>query len=336
MRSFTLPLFLAASFGFSTPVIAQNDFGDVLGGIAQTLIQQEADRSAYIAAQDANTVSGYRNYLTKFPKGKYRTNAEQSLARLGAPVEGSPASAAQAEARLGITYAQRVAVQRRLTRLGYQTYGADGTWGRNTRNAIATWQRDTGAKVTSYLTAPQLRLLVGDVVVTPPGDDTPAGSLSAVQVEAALGLTRTQRIEIQRQLSKIGYDTGVADGLWGSRTRTAISGWQKANRRAQTGYVTAAQVNLIASQAGNVAPEPQPDDGDGAALEERLLDLTVAERGDLQRRLIRLGYPTNRTDGGFGASTRRAIAEWQADEGEPVTGYLTADQVRLIRVETGG
>ena len=336
MRSFTLPLIIAASFGLSTPVIAQNDIGDVLGGIAQSLIQQEADRTAYIAAQNANTANGYRNYLTQFPKGKYRTNAEQSLARLGVPVEGSPASAAQAEARLGISYSQRVEVQRRLNRLGYQTYGTDGVWGRNTRNAIATWQRDTGAKVTGYLTEPQLRQLVRGVVVTQPDDDTPAGTLSAAQIEASLRLTRTQRIEIQRQLSKIGYDTGVADGLWGSRTRAAISGWQKANRRAQTGYVTAAQIKLIASQAGNVAPEPAPDDGDGAALEERLLDLTVAERVDLQRRLIRLGYPTNRTDGVYGPATRRAIAEWQADEGEPVTGYLTADQVRLIRVETGG
>ena len=96
MRSFTLPLIIAASFGLSTPVIAQNDIGDVLGGIAQSLIQQEADRTAYIAAQNANTATGYRNYLTQFPKGKYRTNAEQSLARLGVPVEGSPASAAQA------------------------------------------------------------------------------------------------------------------------------------------------------------------------------------------------------------------------------------------------
>jgi peptidoglycan hydrolase-like protein with peptidoglycan-binding domain len=334
MRSFTLPLILAASFGLTTPVVAQNDFGDVLGGIAQSLIQQEQDRNAYIAAQEANTVRGYRNYLTKYPKGKYRTNAEQALARLGAPVDGSTAGAAQAEARLGITFSQRVAVQRRLNRLGYRTYGADGVWGRNTRNAIATWQRDTGAKVTGYLTEAQLRVLVRDVVVIPPDDDTAPGNLSAAQVEASLRLTRTQRIDIQRQLTKIGYNTGVADGLWGSRTRAAISTWQKANRRAQTGYVTAAQVKLIASQAGSVAPVP--DDSDGAALEERLLGLTVAERADLQRRLIRLGYPTNRTDGVFGPVTRRAIAEWQADEGEPVTGYLSADQVRLIRVETGG
>jgi peptidoglycan hydrolase-like protein with peptidoglycan-binding domain len=334
MRTFVLPLILAASFGLSTPVAAQNDFGDVLGEIAEGLFQKEQDRSAYIAAQTANTARAYRDYLAKFPKGQYRVNAEQALARLGVPVEGSTAAAIQAEARLGITFSQRVAVQRELTRLGYSTYGADGVWGRNTRNAIATWQRDKGDKVTGYLTEAQLRLLVRGVVVTPPDDDTPPGALSAARTEAALGLTRAQRTTIQRQLTKIGYDAGVADGLWGSRTRAAISAWQRANRTAQTGYVTAAQVNLIAAQAGSVSPAP--DKNVGAALEERLLSLTVAERVDLQRRLIRLGYPTNRTDGGFGTVTRRAIAAWQADEGERATGYLTADQVRLIRVETGG
>ncbi len=334
MRSFTLPLILAASFGLTTPVVAQNDFGDVLDGIAQSLFQQERDRTAYITAQEANTVSAYRNYLAKFPEGQYRGNAQRALARLGVPAEGSSATAVQAEARLGISYAQRVAVQRRLTRLGYNTYGADGTWGRITRNAIAAWQRDEGNRATGYLTEAQLRVLLRGVVVSPPDDDTPPATGTAAQVEAGLRLTRTQRTEIQRQLSKIGYDAGVADGLWGSRTRTAISAWQRANRKTQTGYVTAAEVRLIASQAASVGPAP--DDGNSAALEESLLELTRAEREDLQRRLIQLGYGTNRADGTFGAGTRRAIAEWQRDEGETATGYLTADQVRLIRVETGG
>lgn len=334
MRSFTLPLILAASVGLSTPVAAQSDIEDVLGGLAQGLIQQELDRNAYIAAQEANTASAYRNYLAKFPKGKYRTNAEQALARLGAPVEGSTAAAAQAETRLGITYSQRVTVQRRLTRLGYSTGGADGSWGRSTRNAIATWQRDTGGKVTGYLTEAQLRALIGGVVVTPPDEGTPPGTLTPAQTEAALRLTRTQRSDIQRQLTTIGYDAGVADGLWGSRTRAAVTAWQRANRKAQTGYVTAADVRLIASQAGGVGPAP--DTGNAAAQEEGLLDLTLSERADLQRRLVRLGYAVNRTDGTFGPGTRRAIGEWQGDEGLAVTGYLTADQVRLIRVETGG
>jgi peptidoglycan hydrolase-like protein with peptidoglycan-binding domain len=331
MRTFTLPLILAASLGLSPAVQAQ-DFEDVIGGIAQTLIQQELDKNAYIAAQQQNTAAAYRNYLAKFPKGAYRANAERALERLGATSEASAAAAA--EAQLGITYSQRVVVQRELTRLGYRTYGTDGVWGRNTRTAIATWQRDKGEKVTGYVTGPQLRELVRGSVVTPPKDDTDPGALSPVELEAALKLTRTQRTLIQKQLTALGYDAGVADGLWGSKTRGAIKTWQKANRKTQTGYVTAAQVKLLASQAGTVTPAPAPSNG--AALEESLLELTLAERVDLQRRLSRLGYDPLRTDGTFGAGTRRAIGEWQADEGEPVTGYLTADQVRTIRVETGG
>ena len=74
--------------------------------------------------------------------------------------------------------------------------------------------------------------------------------------------------------------------------------------------------------------------GGPAAADERggagreLLQLTVEERADLQRRLIRLGYDTGREDGTFSTMTRRAIGAWQADEGERVTGYLTADQVQ--------
>lgn len=332
MRTFTLPLILAASLGIAAPAPAQ-DLEDVIGGLAQTLLQQEMDRQAYVAAQEANTITAYRNYLSKFPKGAYRAEAERALARLGAPVEGSAASAAQAEARLGITFAQRVAVQRELTRLGYRTYGTDGVWGRNTRTAIATWQRDRGDKVTGYVTEAQLRVLLRGAVVTPPDDDDDDG-LSPAGVEAALKLTRTQRVQIQRQLADLGYDPGVADGLWGSKTRAAIKAWQRANRQTQTGYVTAAQVKLIAQQAGSAAPVPGADSE--AALEESLLELTRTEKVDLQRRLTRLGYDTARTDGVFGPGTRRAIRDWQADEAETATGYLTADQVRLIRVQTGG
>lgn len=331
MRTFTLPLALAAGLGLTAPAPAQN-LEDVIGGIAQSLIQQELDRNAYLAAQEANTAAAYRDYLARFPKGAYRVNAERALERLGASAETS--SAAQAEARLGISFAQKVAVQRELTRQGYRTGGTDGVWGRNTRTGIATWQRDRGDKVTGYVTEAQLRVLLRGAVVTPPdADDDDVGS-SPVAVEAALKLTRSQRVEIQRQLSALGFDTGVADGLWGAKTRTAIKSWQRANRQTQTGYVTAAQVKLIRQQAGSAAPAPGTDNE--AALEESLLELTRTERIDLQRRLTRLGYETLRTDGTFGPGTRRAIAEWQADGGEPATGYLTADQVRLIRVETGG
>ncbi len=336
MRAFTLPLLLTASLGLTSPALAETDFKDVIGGIAQSLIQQELDRSAYIAAQEANTVAAYRDYLAKFPKGMFRSNAEKALARLGAPVAGSVEAAAEAEAKLGITSEQRVAVQRELTRLGFSTYGTDGVWGRKTRTAIGNWQTSIGKPATGYLTKAQLgQLLKGAVVETPPKDDDQTSDIvKAAQGEAKLGLTRSQRIEIQRQLTKLGYNAGVADGLWGSRTRAAILAWQKANKRPQTGYITGPQVRLLAEQTGQTTPPP--DDVPSADLEESLLGLTTAERVDLQRRLTRLGYPTYGSDGVFGANTRRAIAAWQRDEGATVTGYLTADQVRRIRVDTGG
>ncbi len=49
------------------------------------------------------------------------------------------------------------------------------------------------------------------------------------------------------------------------------------------------------------------------------------------------GLPVDRgcgLDGVFGRNTRAAILGWQRDEGE-VMGYLTADQVRELRVEAG-
>ncbi|MDP2079345.1 MAG: peptidoglycan-binding domain-containing protein [Pseudotabrizicola sp.] len=339
MRTFAIPLLVAASFGLSGPAVAQ-DLGDMIGGIAQGLIQQELDRTTYIAAQETNTAAAYRNYLMKFPRGQYRTNAERALERLGGPVEGIAVSDAQIEARLSINRAQRIAVQRRLTQLGYSTRGTDGIWGRNTRDAIATWQRDRGEKVTGYVTAAQFSILSKGAAVSPPDTTptptTPPGSLSAAQTEATLRLTRSQRTSIQRQLTSIGYDAGVADGLWGSRTRDAIRAWQRANRNDQTGYVTNAQVRLIASQSGERGQLPVAGQEEAAVLEESLLELTVSERSDLQRRLSRLGYATSRTDGTFGAGTRRAIANWQEDTGLTATGYLTADQVRQIRIDTGG
>ena len=330
MRTLTLPLLLATSLALSAPAPAQ-DLEDLIGGIADSLLQQELDKQAYIAAQNTNTVAAYQNYLKKYPKGIYKVNAERALAKLGAPAEGTADAAAVAEAKLRITTAQKVAVQRELTRLGYPTGGTDGVWGRNTRTAIATWQRDRKEKVTGYLTEAQLKVLARGVVVVPPEEVDP-GALAPAEIEAALKLTRTQRVTIQKQLTALGYDAGVADGLWGSKTRVAIKTWQRANKKTQTGYVTASQVKLIADQAGKVAPPPPTNE---AALEEQLLQLSVEERADLQARLIRLGYDTGREDGTFSNVTRRAIGAWQADEGERVTGYLTADQVRAIWAQTG-
>lgn len=169
---------------------------------------------------------------------------------------------------------------------------------------------------------------------TPP--PTGGSAQSAASVEASIGLSRSQRIQIQRQLTAIGYPTGGADGLWGAKTRAAIGRWQTSNRLSITGYVTARQVRLIALQAGSVVvPAPGEPDQPDDAVEERLLSLSYDERREVQRRLTALGYRTYGFDGNFGRNTRLALAAWQRDEGLRASGFLTADQFRRLLRQTG-
>ena len=162
------------------------------------------------------------------------------------------------------------------------------------------------------------------------------GAQTAASIEASLALTRSQRAQIQRQLTAIGYPAGVADGLWGAKTRATIGQWQKSNKLAVTGYVTARQVRAIALAAGSVVgPAPTAPDQADDAVQERLLGLNLDERREVQRRLTALGYRTYGFDGSFGRNTRLALTGWQRDEGLRASGYLTADQFRQLLGQPG-
>src|SRR5690606_8176139 len=65
---------------------------------------------------------------------------------------------------------------------------------------------------------------------------------------------------VQRHLSRLGLQPGAADGVFGPRTRLAISGWQRANGLAVTGHLTGPQVRMIAEQAEGRATEAAAQD----------------------------------------------------------------------------
>ena len=56
-------------------------------------------------------------------------------------------------------------------------------------------------------------------------------------VEEGLGLDRASRRQIQLGLQTGGFDAGVADGLFGPRTRAAIRNWQTSRGSRATGYL---------------------------------------------------------------------------------------------------
>ena len=155
------------------------------------------------------------------------------------------------------------------------------------------------------------------------------GGQTPAQVEQSLNLTATERSTLQENLTALGYDTRGTGGTFGSGTRTAIRNWQRANDFEETGYLTGEQVAMInrqARQAGTGGPSP-------AEVEARL-NLTGAERSQVQEDLSLLGFDTRGTDGVFGSATRTAIRNWQRANGFEETGYLTEEQLSLIDQQT--
>ncbi len=71
--------------------------------------------------------------------------------------------------------------------------------------------------------------------------------------EEALGLDRNARRELQRALSILDYDTRGIDGIFGPGTRGAIRGWQAANGRNATGYLTVSDLPILRQQAATRA-----------------------------------------------------------------------------------
>lgn len=311
---------LAGGVAAPPPASAQS-LGDAITGIATGLLQQEVDRAAFAEAQAANTVQAYRTYIQRFPRGLHRADADRAIERLGG---GSGQTAAQAD-RAAFAQAQRL-----NTTASYRDYLArypDGIFRADAELALS-----------------QLNGARPNVPNVPPAPSvvTPAA------IEADLGLTRSQRTQIQRQLTQLGHDTRGADGVWGRNTRTAISGWQRVNNLGVSGYVTAAQVRLIAAQAAQVSPSvpstpttpPAPTAPPVTQVEaeraEKALGLSIAERREVQLRLTLLGHDTKGTDGDFGQATRDAIRAWQRSQSDRITGYLTEAQIRALQRQTRG
>lgn len=262
MRKRMIAAMVGAALLLPGPVAAQ-DLGKAISGIAEALLRQEMERNAYAEAQRVNTVEGWRKFVAQFPNGTYRPQADAALSRLQAatqppvspvrPVQPAPAvSTPQAkEAALQLTRAERAAIQTNLTRLGFPTGGADGLWGNNTRAAIYKWQTANRLVATGYVTAAQITLIARQadrLAPLPPKPPEPV--ITPEQAERALDLSAPERREIQLRLTLLGYSTQGSNGNMGPLTRKAIQDWQRAQRLAETGFLTREQIAMLTRQTG--------------------------------------------------------------------------------------
>ncbi len=158
------------------------------GSLKLLLAVKEKDDGAFAAAQSKNTVAGYGEYLSSWPGGRHRDEAERRKreqeddaafgeakgadtgsayeAYLSSYPRGRHAGEARSRRRelaevervevsLELRREDRVMVQRGLESLGKAVGGADGVFGRRTRAGLRSWQKSKGLEETGYLTREQ-------------------------------------------------------------------------------------------------------------------------------------------------------------------------------------
>ena len=172
-------------------------------------------------------------------------------------------------------------------------------------------------------------------------DENAQATANAPQVEADLRLRYDERRDIQRVLTRQGYDTRGVDGVFGDGTRSAIRAWQAAEDYTVTGYLNQPQTDILLGHRATAA-QTTPDAPDAAQPvyvsptearnAEAGLFLSADEKRAIQRGLQRQEYYDGAIDGVFGSGTRGSIRDWQRAEGATPTGYVTAAQARTLEI----
>ncbi len=188
--------------------------------------------------------------------------------------------------------------------------------------------------------APVVTNPVRTVAVSPMTEEPPVATGS----QASKEILR----EVQTALASRGYYAGKLDGVYGSRTRTAIETFQKDHSMPQDGKASVrllTQVLMSASSAPAEVPVPKAtvaggqgddrvatlssptSDEDADRSPEQVADGMVAR---IQAGLRRYGYDDVVVDGRMGQQTATAIQRFQLDFGMKITGEPSATVLQKL------
>ncbi len=204
---------------------------------------------AYNAARNTNTSEAWRRFLDDTPEGYYADLARDALIEAEANefVFDARTSAEDAERRLALNTSDREGVQRVLTALGYNPGPVDGVFGKGSRNAVLTFQREWGLVPTGYVDKLTRHYFSSEQVLTAAGRTYQINSsLTGRAAEESLGLTKQEEKTIIRGLGVLGFDAGSSkEGLDGYKQRASIKQYQFKEGLEPSGFLTGDQADYL-------------------------------------------------------------------------------------------
>ncbi len=139
------------------------------------------------------------------------------------------------------------------------------------------------------------------------------GEMSKAEAaEVALGLSRGERRDIQRDLTILDHNPGGIDGIFGRGSRAAIADWQEAQDYDPTGYLTERQVSLLELQASKRAEELEEAARKRAEQQARQDHAYWEKTGKGSTVKGTLAYLKEYPDGLHSDQANAALAKWQS------------------------
>lgn len=172
---------------------------------------------------------------------------------------------------------------------------------------------------------------------------SPSTKISAPSRASATKASADLLREIQTALSVRGYYEGKLDGVYGSRTKKAISRFQGDRGQTVDGEPTVrllTQVLLSASSRPQEVPLPKQPQIAQKSVEVKTVALRASEPAEervdgliaqIQSGLKAYGYDELKVDGKMGQNTATAIQRFQLDYGMKITGEPSGTVLQKLR-----
>ena len=207
-------------------------------------------------------VAGYATQVVLYSQTAIMDNGEMA---------GS-AQASYTTLKKGMTGDAVKEMQQRLIALGYLTGTADGIYGTDTAEAVYNFQKRNGLVRDGVAGEKTLKALYSTSAVQTTTAPTTAITTPPATIANAVvrqGDTGSVVAAIQQRLINLGYLTGTADGIFGSKTYRAVKEFQKANALTADGIAgekTIAALNSANSSAPTVTTAPDASVGMGTTV----------------------------------------------------------------------
>ena len=241
-------------------------------------------------------------------------------------------------------------LQERLIALGLLTGAADGHFGDGTEEAVKLFQQMYGLSVTGYVDEATLAALsTAQEGVLEVQEGLIAAGVSSGEADGVLGEATEEAIAtfqqmfgleatgvadpetrellasssnvifgVQTKLIELAYLTGVADGVLGPATETAILEFQQVHGLEATGVADPETRELLQSGTNlTIKPTPTPSPRAHGA---KGTDIEIA-----QQRLAEWGFLEGTVDGHYGDDTEDAVKEFKSYQYEDMLAYLEAN-----------